>query len=183
MGKIKKIVIFLCRIYFHTVFKLKLKLNKRKWVYVFDIDNTIAHTWPSFLDNYKSERDRYLKLSIFVNMRRLVMKVYNKRRTRKVIFLTARNYLQYFTTYKWLKSNSFPLSFFDLILTHNAQEKVKLLKRFGEKGYNIVFVDDMTYNHETGEMKYYTNSIKELRESKVHYFGNISINKFNNSKY
>ena len=183
MKIIKRITIFFFRIYFHSIYKLKLVLNKKKWIYIFDIDNTLADTWPSFLENYNSERERYLKLSIFLNMRKVILKAYQKKENRKVIFLTARNYLQYFTTYSWLKNNKIPLSFFDLILTHNANEKVKLLKKFGEKGYKIIFVDDMTYNHENGEVKYYQQPIKDITNSYIHYFGVDKINKFNNSNY
>jgi len=183
MQIIKRIIIFFFRLYFHSIFKLKLILNKKKWIYIFDIDNTLADTWPSFLENYTSEKDRYSKLSIFINMRKVILKASYHKNNRKVIFLTARNYLQYFTTYSWLKNNQIPLSFFDLILTHGAEEKVKLLRKFGEKGYKIIFVDDMTYNHENGEMKHYEKPINDITKSKIHYFGVDQINKFNNSNY
>lgn len=183
MQIIKRIIIFFFRLYFHAIFKLKLILNKKKWIYIFDIDNTLADTWPSFLEDYKSEKERYSKLSIFLNMRKIILKAYHKKENRKVLFLTARNYFQYFTTYSWLKNNQIPLSFFDLILTHGAEEKVKLLQKFGEKGYKIIFVDDMTYNHESGEMKYYEQPINDISKSKIHYFGVDQINKFNNSNY
>ena len=106
-----------------------------------------------------------------------------KEKLEKFFFLTARNYLHYFNTYNWLKNNSFPLSLSDLILTNTASEKVILLNCFAKKGYKIIFIDDMTYGHESGIVKFYNDSIKELKKSNIRYFGNVYIDKFNNSKY
>jgi hypothetical protein len=44
-------------------------------------------------------------------------------------------------------------------------------------GYNIVFTDDLSYNHENGDVKFYTEEIIKVNNSEVSYVSYDDINK------
>lgn len=163
---------FYFKIYFTNKFKKKIKNSENK-VYIFDIDNTIANTWPSFLQSYYTLEERLLSLAVFYKMREYILDISSK--GNKVIFLTARPYKTYSLTFTWLKNLGLIENKNDLFLVSSPLEKIDLLKKINKKVY---FYDDMTYNHEKGEMKYYENEIRLLGQlSYVKYYGLSDINK------
>lgn len=162
---------FVLKKYF--TFKFKNVIAKNKEVYVFDIDNTIANTWPSFLSDYQDDLERLSKLSIFFNMRNYIMK--EKDSGKKIIYLTARPYKSYITTLKWLNGVGLIDSYGDLFLVECPMDKVLLFK--GIKN-NVRYFDDLTYNHENGVFKYYNVEIDEIKSlSNVVYMDYFEINK------
>lgn len=173
----KKLVYFLYNKYFQFYFKIKFhkQINTRdKEIYIFDIDNTVANTWPSFLQEYKTLEDRLSSLAVFYNMRNYILNI--KYSGSKVFFLTARPYSTYNLTFKWLNDMGLIETKKFLFLVSKPYDKVKMLKQVKNK--KIFFYDDMTYNHEQGEIKYYKNEIKQLKKiQNIEYFDVKFINK------
>ncbi len=160
------------RFYFTNKFLKRLK-NENKDIYIFDIDNTVADTWISFLQNYSSTKDRLSSLAIFYNMRKYILRLKNEGHC--VIYLTARQYFYCNLTFNWLRDMDLIQDKNDLFLVSKPMEKIKLLKLV-EK--SIVFYDDMTYNHEKGEVKYYNVEIEMLKNMHhIKYYDIKSINK------
>ena len=160
------------KLYFSLKFILLINKEAEK-IYIFDIDNTIANTWPSFLQSYSTLEERLLSLAVFHKMREHILDISSK--GNKVIFLTARPYNTYSLTFTWLKNLGLIKNKDDLFLVSKPLEKIDLLKKINKEVY---FYDDMTYNHEKGEMKYYENEIRLLGQlSYVKYYGLSDINK------
>jgi len=179
----KRIIYFLYSKYYKIYFTRKFKKQLAKEysdIYIFDIDNTIANTWPSFLQGYNSLEDRLSSLAIFYNMRNHILQLISL--DKKILFLTARPYLAYELTFKWLDSMGIIKDKEDLFLVSKPYEKVELLKNIKNK--NIFFYDDMTYNHEKGEIKYYDKEIKKVNSlAHIKYFDVGKINKIIEGKY
>lgn len=136
-------------------------------VYLVDIDNTLADTWPSLCGKvYGNERDRYRSLSVFLGMRKLIV---HQLTMAKVIFISARGYLNYQVTKQWLESCG--LGGADLILVARAADKMYYLKRLISMGISTVYIDDLSYNHEHGDLKMYHEIIIELKGLPVTYLG------------
>jgi hypothetical protein len=138
---------------------LKYTFRKKKIV-VFDIDNTIANTWPSLLCKYKSEEDRLISLPVFDKVVEVVKS--HIATGEKIIFLTARDYRQYFVTLKWLKNIGF--SNVNLVMVSKPLEKIFLLSKIPQK--NILLYDDMSYNHEKGCVQFYEKEIYLISQMK-----------------
>lgn len=151
---VKKITTTIIKFFVTVFFKISIKLTNKK-IYIFDIDNTLADTWISFTYRYTSEFERYSSLAVFYKMRNYILSLNNCR----VIFLSARPFKVYKITYHWLKSIGVINNVMSLILVDKPNDKIKLLKNIKKK---VIFFDDMSYNHEYGEIKYYTNEIYEL---------------------
>lgn len=179
----KRIIYFIYntiyKLYFVNKFKKELSKVKSD-IYIFDIDNTIANTWPSFLLGYTDQKERLSSLAIFYNMRKHIMEL--KAMNKEIFFLTARPYTVYNLTYKWLESMDIIDDKNKLFLVSKPYEKIELLKKFPNK--KIIFYDDFTYNHEKGEMKYYQSEINEVDVlSNVKYNDVEKINKIIEGKY
>ncbi|MBE9601660.1 hypothetical protein [Pedobacter sp. MC2016-24] len=145
-------------------------------VYLVDIDNTLADTWPS-LQNYvyRSEHQRYLSLSVFIGMRKYVMS--KLRNHEHVVFLSARSYFKYYTTKKWLLSCGILAD--ELILVSNAFEKISYVNDLVDGGFNVVYLDDLSYNHEHGNVLFYSDLIYSLNKLPITYMGVEQINLIN----
>ena len=100
---------------------MKLSMNN---LVIFDIDNTIANTWPSFGENYQNESERLFELKIFDNMFLMIKNYYNNTDA-KLIFLTARDYRYFSVTKKWLKKHDIYDN--NLFMVSKPSEKIILL--------------------------------------------------------
>ena len=139
---------------------------RKKKIIIFDIDNTIADTWPTHNGKFKSEYVRLVSIPVFDK----IIKIANKHilNGERVVFLTARDYKYYFVTLKWLSEIGFPSA--NLVMVSKPSEKINLLKSIQTK--NVILYDDMSYNHERGLVKFYTKEINEVLKMKnVEYFG------------
>lgn len=158
---------------FYILF-LKYTFRKRKIV-VFDIDNTIANTWPSLLCKYNSEEDRLLSLPVFDKVVEIAKS--HMASGEKIIFLTARDYRQYFATIKWLKNIGFAKA--NLVMVTKPLDKIFMLKKISK--INIVLYDDMSYNHENGCVQFYNKEINLISQMKnIKYFDYNYLTKLNN---
>jgi hypothetical protein len=157
-----------------------ISLRYCKNIYIFDIDNTLADTWISFhnYDEGKQHFERLNTLAIFINMRKTLDDVSsNKENT--IIFLTARNFLDYNVTFKWLRNNSIGVNFGNLFLVPNASSKLKFIRYLIKGNYNITYLDDLSYNHENGEIQYYQSLINEIDLLPICYINYFKIQQIN----
>ncbi|MBG6234385.1 hypothetical protein IWX76_000940 [Pedobacter sp. CAN_A7] len=166
---IKVIVYRTFDLFFRYRFNRCIKnLNKKDKVYLVDIDNTLADTWPS-LQNYvyRNDNHRYGSLSIFIGMRNFILeKIQDKDR---VVFISARGYLNYFSTLKWLSGNG--LNSINLILVDRAEDKLAYITELLERKIAVVYIDDLSYGHEYGEVRLYEKMLLKLNTLPVEYLG------------
>jgi FMN phosphatase YigB (HAD superfamily) len=143
-------------------------LNQNDKVYLVDIDNTLADTWPS-LQNYvyHSENHRYGSLSIFIGMRNYILDKIKDQH--KVVFISARSYLDYFSTHRWLAENG--LTSYDVILVNRAEDKLAYIHELLHREIAVVYIDDLSYGHEYGEVRLYDKMILKLNALPVEYLG------------
>lgn len=165
---LKKIYYFIAYEFFNIQFRKLINSDIDNDLYIFDIDNTIANTWPSFNASYTSTKKRLENIKPFENMMKLINELYIK--NNKIIFLTARDYRYYFTTKRWLIKNNIYKN--NLIMVLKPQQKIKLLKNIKHK---VFFYDDLSYNHENGEVKYYNDCIEVV--TKLQYIEYINYEK------
>ncbi len=154
MGFAKKYINKIIFIFFLLTYILLI--YKKKRLIIFDIDNTLADTWPSFLENYDSDKERLTNLKPFKSIVKIVLNYESE--GNKIIFMSARPYFCYKLTKNWLVRNC--TKDFDLILVSNPFEKLKLLKLFRDK--EIIFYDDLSHSHEKGFIAYYEDVLREL---------------------
>jgi hypothetical protein len=158
--------------------------------WVVDIDNTIADSWraqtPPYLAQFSSESDRIMSIQPFESMQRLFQNI--PPRTR-VIFLSARYYIRYFVTKTWLKKHGFWQPNSALVLVERMRDKAPLLAdvliKFDKKytpqysddsnnpitNFSITFFDDLSYNHEKGEVLFYEEVIEAVKKMPIKYIG------------
>ncbi len=151
----------------------------KRYLYFIDIDNTLADTYPSLLKQHPSERERLLNLPPHNNMIRILKNSFNAKR--KYVFISARSYKQYFTTVEWLKKQGLPANLLNTIIVKTPQLKISLIQNYYVKGKTIV-IDDLTYNHEHGIVKYYQQEIDMLQKLKLKHIGYSTILKINSTK-
>ncbi|WP_129714882.1 hypothetical protein [Pedobacter sp. SYP-B3415] len=145
-------------------------------VHVVDIDNTLAHTWPSLCDGYcRSEMKRYESLSIFRGMRDHILA--QAAAGHSIIFVSARSYDCYFLTRRWLRDCGVP--FDQLILVYHVKEKLDFINLLLKKGKKVVYIDDLSYNHEAGETKFYEDTIRRVKQLPIRYIGAAEIEQIN----
>ncbi len=184
--------------------------------WVVDIDNTIADSWkkmtpeeksgqaPQYKNAFRSQSDKMMDLEPFPSMQRLFHDI--PPRTR-IVFLTARQYIRYFVTKRWLKKHGFEQADSVLVLVERMRDKAPLLeavlKKFIKKGtpqyksafkyfsglnnsesmtYPIVYFDDLSYNHENGQVIYYEEVIEAVRKMPIRYIGYDELLKMQSDK-
>jgi len=154
------------------------RADDRTKVYLVDIDNTLAHSWPSLQQYvYRNEQHRYASLPIFIGMRNFILDKIRQRH--RVVFISARSYQSYFTTCKWLISCGIRAS--ELILVPGANLKLFYINYLISKGIPVVYIDDLSYNHEHGEVKLYDDLIREVSCMSIDYFGIREIDLINSN--
>ncbi len=151
-------------------------------IFLFDIDNTIADTIPSF-EHYSnvSEAKRVSTLAFFIKMHRII-RILKKSPNNKVIFLTARGFKSKKVTQDWLTSFGFLPKSNELFIVRNAKEKINILQKTKSQN-TIYYIDDIAYLENDGKLVDYKkliNYIHQLTEhKKIIYFGIDAISEFN----
>jgi hypothetical protein len=138
-------------------------ISKRK-IIICDIDNTIAQSVDSYGCNLSfSERKSILELVRFVKSK--IEEGYY------LYFFTVRPLSEYNTTLFWLRNNGFvDIKFFQLFMARNPMQKVNLLSKLIL--YDVIFIDDMSFGQEFGQVIFYTKEIDLLSRLKhVKYYG------------
>ncbi len=210
----RTIVRFPAKWYFNHQFKKAFTPDYDSF-WVVDIDNTIADSWkkmtPQYENAFRSESDRIMSFEPFEPMQSLFKHI--PPRTR-IVFLSARQYIRYFVTQRWLKKHGFEQPDSVLILVERMKDKVPLIegvvKKYFEKRppqykddfdeknalfltnfedkkdkeYPLIYFDDLSFNHENGDVLFYENvinSIKKLPIKYVDYFELLSMQNGENS--
>jgi hypothetical protein len=174
---LKSIFNLFFRFWFQIVLRVNSIFIKKKYVYFIDIDNTLADTYPSYFLKYKSEADRIKNLPVHINMVRIFLRNF-KPEKRKFIYISSRSYLQYFNTIQWLNKAGLKAGINNTILVQNPTEKIALIHKYFSSSKTIL-VDDMSYNHEHGTVKFYADDIAKALSLKIKFFGHEIINKIN----
>jgi len=132
-------------------------------VYVFDIDNTLTVSEMNAPLNHVSPRPRKGMITYAQNM--IATEA-------KIIYLSARNFKLFDTTLDWLKKhNIFKPSENDLFLVNSSISKIEYLEFLIQNNESIVFIDDLSYNYENGEVKFYDKTEKIISALKLDYKG------------
>ena len=136
-------------------------------VLILDIDNTLAHTWESISDAKDlSTRERLKSLKV---KKRILKYVRTKYPRHNILYLTARSYRYYFLTKHWLRDVGMNVKYTNLILVKNANKKLWYIETLN-KYSSVVFMDDLSYNHEHGEVLYYDNVKEAVKNMDIIYY-------------
>lgn len=138
-----------------------------KDILILDIDNTLAYTFESLIsDKNKSNKERLATLTVKKNV---ITYIENKYPKHSKIFLSARSHRYYWLTFKWLKTNRLNFKLFKVLLVPKASNKLWFLRLFS-KTSKVVYFDDLSYNHEKGEVLYYQDVIEEVKRMDIIYY-------------
>lgn len=155
-------------------FKVKINnLRNLDKVVIFDLDNTLLDTYP--LLNSMPLKDVFKKVRTHVEM----MNLYNQFSDKKVFvfILSARKIEFYRITQNYIKQHI--NSTVPFYLVSEPSIKVRFLKYCVAFFNKVTLFDDLSYNHENGEVKFYHDIIKEVHELSIVYFGYDEIVKIN----
>lgn len=142
----------------HMFFVLRAYIERtlpHENVFIFDLDNTLADTWP-YLENGILTKRSAIRLPIQLNVLKRLNEVKGKGR---VVILTARPYKLFFETKKWLKKNH--VDYDALFIVKHPHQKIQLLSIIDKK---INMYDDLSHSHEKGMVKHYENVIEEIQK-------------------
>ena len=155
---------------------LCIRLYCRRWKYliVCDIDNTIADTWR----NIKNGKIPYSSLPYFNEVLKFISFKLNDKTG--IIFLSWRPMDKFLASRSWLRQIGFNISIFQLILSPSPMSKVKFLKKLLRFCSNVVYIDDLSFNHENGEVKYYSDLLKKVADLDLEYIDFSEIKKLQN---
>jgi len=178
---LRKIAIALCQRFFHQLVTQKTRSLKRSNTvryFFFDIDNTLADAWPSFLVPWPSQNQRVASLAVFINMRKWVL-LLQQFPNNQIFFITARSYATWRTTRNWLVENQLSASWSNTIITNTPDEKLKIIRQIAAHSSRVYWIDDLSYNHERGTVLYYDQVIEKIKNTSIRYFGVTTINQIN----
>lgn len=165
---------FCCSFFFRQLFLAKSRINSRASLYIFDIDNTLGDTYPTLRKKYPSDKERLLSIPVFPQIKNIIQQLL-KSESRKVIFLTARSYKSWSITHQWLVSNGIEVNLSDVIIVSTPAQKIKLLQSIIPRQKPITFIDDMSWNHENGQVRFYENEIRLLSGLPLRHIGYSTI--------
>lgn len=155
----------------------KLFLKKRKIVFV-DIDNSIADTWP-LLRNGHADVSLLPPLD---NSIAFLKENYNFFQY-DIVFLSHRDVRLFNDTHRWLLKNyDVSISSSMLYLVPYAEWKVFYYRLANYFGLEIVVFDDLSRNHENGEIHFYHRIISEIKCLNIKYYNFDFIQSLKNKK-
>jgi len=138
-------------------FRFILYKQKKTFIAIFDIDNTLADSWPTYCMNFISQKERLIHIKPFPRMTQVVQDYYLKGAL--VFFISARRYRDYRVTRQWLINQKIYRG--NLIIVNSPEEKLKFLRLASQYGA-VDYYDDLSYNHENGEVKFYETCIRKV---------------------
>lgn len=137
----------------------------KKTIVVFDIDNTICDTWPLFIDDESHTSKVWATAKPFENMISIILSY--QRDGFEIIYLSARPLSAKKLTKKWLIDNKLPYK--NIYLTSTADKKIQFLSSLKN---NFDYYDDLSYNSELGNVKFYYDVIDFVQKREnIQYFG------------
>lgn len=182
MKKLKRILNKISGMIIHfTRFIFLAWRHREKTIYVFDLDNTLGNTYPTLINRNFNELERLKNIEPFERMCRLANSIAQSP-SRTVFVLTARQYSTQQVTEKWIENAGIAISAAHIFIVLSPMQKVWLLHVASFYCKRIVFIDDMSFNHENGVVKFYEKAINALPK-RVKYIGYATIKKFNASTF
>lgn len=176
---VKKAISKFFQLYYMAKFSKELKkMQTETTIWIVDIDNTVAASWQTFNQNWTSEKERLANIPLlqgsvdYINSR--------KKEGESIIFLSARNYFTFDITYEWLRKYKLVQNKTQLFLVAFPKEKITFIKKAIGKNNKVIYIDDLTYNHEKGETKYYSSVIEAVKNLPIEYIDYDTILKLNN---
>ena len=154
--------------YYLEIFSRELKKIKiGSTIWIIDIDNTVADTWQTFHSKWSSEKERLSNIPIlqgsvdYINSK--------KEKEDMIIYLSARNYFTFDTTYNWLKKYELVQTEKQLYLVAFPEEKTIFIKKALKNNVKVVYMDDLSHSHELGEAKFYLEVIENIKTLPITY--------------
>jgi len=166
------------RIYWLIYLRYIKKINHKNELVIFDLDNTIADTFP-YLQN-RNLKEVYSKVTIHSGMTNILEECLMTKK--KVIILSARSFKYHSITKNWINRNLSKIQEIPLFLVPLAEDKLPYLNKALEHTNRITYYDDLSYNHENGKVKFYENLITQVKQLPINYIGYNEINYINNIK-
>jgi len=156
------------------LFKYKISTLKNfDEVVIFDLDNTLLDTYPllnsmGLNDVFRSVKTHRGMINLFHD--------YSEKNV-FLFILSSRKINFYWITKQYIrqKINS-KVPFY---LVSNPLKKIKFLYFSSIFFKKVTLYDDLSYNHENGEVKFYHEIISELKDLPITYFGYSEILKIN----
>lgn len=176
MKQIKQLLYLPFRWLYFGRLKQNLSKHSNQPLVVFDIDNTLAATAP-LLKNKSNIPNFYEHLPVIYRMNDVIQNY--KEKGYHICFLTARKYSYHDATFTWLKSNGWISDTYQLLIVRFAKDKLAFLQKMKNHSKDTIdYWDDLTYNHEREEIKFYDSVIQEVEQMDwIHYFGYQEIEK------
>jgi hypothetical protein len=187
-GIVRRVVKHPARWLFYQKFKRAFEPHYKAF-WVVDIDNTVAATAEKLTPQYNATfphntaYERLMAIEAWDGMRQLLAK---KPADVRLIFFSARSYDVYWTTKKWLKTNGFWQKDAKLVLVDRMVLKPIFFKKLlGDiqntpPQYDITFFDDLSYNKEHGELKFFEDALAETQKLPIKYVGYAELMSINN---
>ena len=170
----KPIVSFYKKRNFRKFQKYLTSQKERNKLIIFDLDNTLAHTFPEL--HKPDTNEMYKNIPPHNNMVNLANVEFNS--SNDCLILTARDYKYRSATQFWLakhiKADKIPL-----FIVPSAKDKIRYLNLAIQRYNEVMYYDDLSYNHEKGEVKFYTDVIEEVEKLPLKYIGYKEINDIN----
>ena len=166
----KNLVLY--RINYFLFFQIN-NIKRGSIIHIYDIDNTLTETWKYIKRN---ENDFYRNLYFSDGMKFLINDLY---KNTYVLFFSVRPVTRWNDTRIWLSNNLIKFKWFHLFLFSSPKHKIDFILKLHELGFSIVFTDDLSYNHENGEVKFYTEEISRIKKTKISYVAYDEIIKIN----
>ncbi len=175
---LKRNISYFFQFFLKKRFRTKIKqLKPNTTVWVIDIDNTIADSWRTFQSKWKSEKERLLNIPVLNGTAEYIFQ--HKKEDDLLVFLSARNYLYFNATFRWLQKNNFTHEKAALFLVAFPHEKLSYLYELQKIKQNFIYLDDLSYNHENGQVKFYTQEIEQVQKLGIDYIDYYKINQLN----
>lgn len=147
--------------------KYILKIDIKKPIYIFDIDNTLAIQKLNDVPNLNNPPINYYIKQVIENVCS----------NTSILYFTARNIKHKAKTISWLKNHQVLYNSSCVFFMPSPLEKLELIKWMLNRKYKITYYDDLSYNHQNGKILFYNSIIAELKKMPLQYFGveNIKI--------
>lgn len=142
---------------------------------ILDIDNTLAHTWPSLNQKFDSEFERTVSLPPVPKMIEHVRASFSNPKTCTVLYLTARDFRMRKATQIWLEKQGLKFTNSGLLVVEKAAAKLYYLEKALEENLKVKYYDDLSYHHETGLTKFHSELIHRVKSLDLEYTGYYKI--------
>jgi hypothetical protein len=164
---------------FRAVFWGRLWMVGHRRIYLIDLDNTLADTWPHLKTAVQGLGNPAFVAGLkpLPGVCRFVRGLCRKGRA--VFIVSARPIGVYRATRRWLATQGIEVYRGGLILVNGPDEKVWFLRKIVSQGKEAVLIDDLSFNHENGEVRFYSETIANVRNLGVRHYGYEEIKRLN----